>query len=140
MPWRGLPSPGAAFVLAGLAALWSTPAAAAQAVPPGVFHTNTVVVIAGGLVRALAGDVTDPSGAVVPGVAVSRLRGYPNHAVVAEATKTGQDGHFSLPTPAGGGRFTLLVQAAGFSDLVVVNIAVNPKLHRLLHITLSYGQ
>ena len=71
------------------------------------------------------GIVKDPSGAVMPGVAVSVLQG----ANVVQATKTESDGSFLLTVPAGA--YRLAVTAPDF-DLEARDIRVTANMPSLV--------
>lgn len=98
-------------------------------------QSSQVIVASGGVVRALAGEVTDASGATIPDVVVSRLAG--DGKTVAETTHTDAQGHFSL-APAADGRYTLRFDAKGFTELEM-HLSVNHRLHRMIHASLQYG-
>jgi hypothetical protein len=83
---------------------------------------------------ALTGTVTDPSGAVIPGVAVTVTNKDTNQA---RTTNTGNDGayKFTLLTP---GDYRVRFMASGFkiSDVepVTVNVTETPVLDRVLEV------
>jgi len=79
----------------------------------------------------LHGQVLDPSGAVIPGAAVTATQGGKVFTI-----KSGQDGTYIFPNLAAG-IYTLMVEARGFARLERTNVVVVSGQIRRLNVSLS---
>lgn len=84
---------------------------------------------------SVSGTITDPSGAVVPGVTITFTNTITNQSV---ESSTSDNGHYEAALT--GGRYTLRVAPdAGFQGLVVSDINILPGLHSQLDLRLEVG-
>jgi len=75
-------------------------------------------VVAAAQTASLHGQVTDPSGAVIPGAAISLTGG-----VAPTQTQSGADGQYAIRSLAPGS-YTVSVTAAGFAPLAIPNVTL----------------
>jgi hypothetical protein len=88
-----------------------------------------------GATGAISGTLTDPNGAVVPGVKVTATHNA--HAFVYEAT-TNEEGFFTLPNlPAG--FYRVVLDATGFKNTIIEEVPVSSSTITRLDMELSVG-
>ncbi len=80
---------------------------------------------------ALHGQVTDPSGAVIPGAAISLTGG-----VAPLQVQSGADGEYAVRALAPGS-YTVSVSAAGFAPLTIPNISLTAGQSKSLNLPLA---
>lgn len=84
---------------------------------------------------SIAGTVTDPNGAVVPGAKVTATNTATGYTIVAETTQAGVYSFSILPT----GPYTITVTQAGFKTLVRAGLEVRVGLAQALDLKLELG-
>ena len=80
---------------------------------------------------ALHGQVTDPSGAVIPGAAISLTGG-----VAPLQVQSGADGEYAVRALAPGS-YTVSVSAAGFAPLTIPNVSLTAGQSKSLNLPLA---
>src|SRR6266566_4475620 len=83
----------------------------------------------------ITGTVTDPSGAVVPGVSVTLVN---DRTGASRTTTTNEQGSFSFPE-LDAGTFTLTVNKAGFKKLTEKNVELHVADVTTLNVTMQVG-
>lgn len=78
----------------------------------------------------LRGQVTDPTGAVVPGAQISLSKGHQ-----VQSTQTQSDGHYSIRTLAGS--YQLRVSARGFEPIRIPRVDLTEGMVKELNVPLS---
>ncbi len=84
---------------------------------------------------SLSGTVTDPSGAIIPGAAVT----VTNEATADQRSTTTSSGGIYTVESLSGGDYTVAVSKAGFSKGIVQHIHIDPGQRRGANVSLALG-
>src|SRR6266436_1674285 len=106
--------------------LWAVPAL--LAVMPGVLSAQTTF-------ATITGTVTDPAGAVVPGVTVRAIHNDTNTRTTAQSNEAGVYTLAQLKE----GDYSLHAEGAGFKESVVQNVVLQARDYRRIDIHLEVG-